>query len=167
MIIWGGRPSLFACYVFASGAAIGRFIRMRKKPAANVLAFFWRGLYCVNFGVYGVLLRHACTCMSGALFARVWLFLWRCAACFGVACYGVFAACLRFLVFCIPAEIAARAMPSKLRSMAFYSLACVYICLCRFGAFYACFCGVWRAIESGILSAFARFPFCPYSCRSR
>lgn len=101
-------------------------------------------------------MRHACTCMSGALFARVWLFLWRCAACFGVACYGVFAACLRFLVFCIPAEIAACAMPSKLRSMAFYSLACVYICLCRFGAFYACFCGVWRAIESGILLVILR-----------
>ena len=52
-------------------------------------------------------------------------------------------------------------MPSKLRSMAFYGLACVYICLCRFGAFYACFCGVWRAIESGTLSDFGAVPVLP------
>ena len=29
------------------------------------------------------------------------------------------------------------------------------------------FVGVWRAIESGALSDFARFLFCLYSCRSR
>ena len=97
-----------------------------KKTAANVLAFlacsvlrqFWR-VWRFSASCMHMYVRHALRPFMAVFMALCGLFwcglLWS------------FAAFFASLVFCIPAEIAARAMPSKSRSMAFYGLARVYI----------------------------------------
>lgn len=141
----------------------GSVVLINSRGGASVpfLCSVWRYLRCTGF--YACV---ACFCMPGTLPGLFWLFLWRCAACFGVACYGVFAAFFASMVFCIPAELP-HALCRQNRLVWRFMALCVYIYVYRRFvlpmAFFRAYGVRWHPAHCQCL---ARFPFCPYSCRN-
>lgn len=127
LIIWGGCPSLFRVLCFCGRRSLSdvlpecaktsyqRFWRFLARP---VLRQFWRVWRFIASCMHLYVRRAFRPCM--AVFVALCGLFW----------HGVlwsFAAFFASLVFCIPAEIAARAMPSKLPYTGFYGLTCAYI----------------------------------------